>query len=194
MQNQNKDSVKAIYLELKGRLSAAPPIDTKKIEDETLWKDFNKLLDRLSSATGNEDYKTFSISPKQSYYGTQRDPYYYNYILTSEYRTKLNGLIMRLYGEFFSDETEPFGERPGQIINQTQGQIQTTQIQLIIDFRSLIDEKLYNSKLEEKEKDFLKKLKNALSGIKSITDIIKLIIITAKEFGFGLETILKIFT
>lgn len=184
MSNQ---AIKPIYSELQGYLSQAPTGDkVAYLRDPSLWQQYNSTIDELNTIAG-KDYNKFKITNIQNDGG---EPY----ILNSDYRSKLNGLIMRLYGEYFDKEIAPFGGSPNTVVNQNQSQSQTTQIALIMDFQSVIDKKLYSFELDEKEKTFLEKIKAALPTVKSMVELINLVVSLAKSLGLSVDQIAKLFS
>lgn len=185
MQSIDKEKIRPIYSELQGYLSQAPLAEKSGYLYRSLLGDqFNTTIDELNNLTG-KNYDKFKVNVVRDESGT--------HVRTSEYRSQLNGLIMRLYAEYFKDEASPFGGSPNMIVSQTQLQSQSAQIQMVLDFQSLIDKKLYSAKLEEKEKTFLEKIKSALPSIKSAVELIKLIISVAKSLGMDINQVANIF-
>jgi len=182
----SKNKIKPIYTELQGYLAQAPSSDkASTVSDSSLWQQFNNTIDELNKISNN-NYDKFKITNINQ---GARGPF----ILNSDYRSKLNGLIMRLYGEYFETESSPISGSPSTIVSQNQSQSQTTRIAMIMDFQSLIDEKLYSSELNEKEKTFLEKIKVALPSVKSFAEITSLIINIAKSLGISVDQLSKIF-
>lgn len=189
-----KNKIRPIYRELQAYLAQAPALTSNSgtTRDRTLWTNFNGLIDELNTVTG-ENWDRFKISDIKHGQVTQRSTPY-QYILVSEYRSKVNGLIERLYGMYFSDEPAPFGATPGTIINQNQSQNQVTHVQILLEFQSKLDEKLREYGDGTKEKTFLEKVKSTLSGIGNVADLVSLILRTGKDIGLTLEQISKIFS
>lgn len=186
MNNEMKDKVRPIYSELQGYLSQAPVIKESydTTDDKSLWQQFNNTIDELNSITG-KDYSKFRIIPLHE----QSD-----YIRISEYRTKVSGLISRLHGEYFADEIAPFSGSPATVITQNQTQQQSMHLIMLLEIQSKIDEKLNKNEVEGKGRDFLQTLKSTLSTIKDTTQLIQLILSTAKSFGITIEQLSKIFS
>lgn len=186
MNNQLKDKVRPIYSELQGYLSQAPIIKESydTTDDKSLWQQFNNTIDELNSITG-KDYSKFRITPlrEQS-----------EYIRISEYRTKVSGLISRLHAEYFTGELAPFSGSPATIITQNQTQQQSMHLVMLLEVQSKIDEKLNKNEVEGEEKNFLQTLKSALSTVKDTTQLVQLILSTAKSFGITLDQLSKIFS
>lgn len=182
-----KAKIRPIYTELQGYLSQAPAGDkVAYLRDEALWHQYNATIDELNTTTG-KDYNKFKITNTYpSDIGT--------YILNSDYRSKLKGLIMRLYGEYFEDEVSPFGGGPSTVVNQNQSQSQTVQVAMLLDFQSFIDKKLLNSELEPKEKTFFEKLKSSLPSVKTSVEIVNLVVNLAKSLGLSIDQIFKLFS
>jgi len=184
-----KEQVRPIYSELQGYLSQAPAGDKGLIFEASIWEQHNQTIDELNTVTGknNDRYKVEvrSIDWKR----TMR-----RVIDSQSYRIKLGGFISRLHGEYFSDEPPPFSGMPSTMITQHQIQNQATYVQILLDLQSKIDEKLQEYKEESKEKTFLEKIKNSLSRVGNIVELIGLILRTGKELGLTVEQILKMFS
>ena len=101
-------------------------------------------------------------------------------------------MIARLHGEYFFDEPAPFSDMPNTVINQTQQQNQSFQVQMLLEVQSKIDEKISEFKEGTKEKSFLDKIKGSLSSIKNTTELFTLILKTGKDFSLTVEQILNI--
>jgi len=179
----SKSKIKPIYTELQGYLSQAPSSESVAyIRDQSLWQQLNNTIEELNETTGG-NYDKFKIIGVQQGNGGA-------YILNSEYRSKLNGLIMRIYGEYFEEEVSPFSGGQSTIVSQNQSQ--TTHIAMIMDFQSQIDKKLYSTDLKEKEKKFLEKVKTSLPSVKSLLEVIQLVLSLAKYTGLSTERLLQL--
>ena len=101
-----KEIVKPIYFELQGYLSQAPEREKGYIFEEQVWIQHNKTIDELEKNTGKE-YTRYRINPTDSeaFGGVTRKQ-----ITVQAYRTVLGGLISRLHGEYFPDESSPIGK------------------------------------------------------------------------------------
>ena len=96
--------------------------------------------------------------------------------------------------KYFSDEPFPLGGSPDTIITLSQQQAQSFYVQMLLDIQSKIDDSLNNYEEGSKEKGFLKKVKDSLSSISNVTQLLTLILSTAKEFGLTVSDISKFFT
>lgn len=97
-----KDKIKPIYFELQGYLSQAPEREKGLIFEEQLWIQHNKTIDELESIS-SKDYSRYRIVPEViDWNGAKKGR-----ITPQAYRTVLGGLISRLHGEYFPDETSP---------------------------------------------------------------------------------------
>lgn len=183
-------NIRPIYTELQGYLSQAPTIEkVPYIYDKPLWEQLNKAIDELNEKSGG-DFSKFKIAD----FKQQKHEPYSQYIPTTDYRTKLNGLIMRLYGQYFNEEQSPFGGFPSTVVQQNQSQSQTTQITMILEFQSLIDRKIYGTGLKPEEKSFLEKVKASLPTVKSSIELMNMCLSLAKSFGITLEQMTKLFS
>ena len=64
---------------------------------------------------------------------------------------------------------------------------------MLLEIQGKIYERLYNGQIGPKEKNFLEKLKESLTSIKSSVELINLILITAQKMGIDLENLIEIF-
>ena len=180
--------IRPIYSELQGYLSQAPkPKETyENTDDSSLWNQHNETINELNEISG-DNYDRFKIREDElikTEYG--------QLIKISTYRNKLGGLIARLHGEYFFDETVPFSDMPNTVINQMQQQNQSFQVQMLLEIQSKIDEKIPEFKEGTKEKSFLDKIKESLSSIKNTTELLALILKTGKDFDLRVDQILNI--
>ncbi len=181
-----KKDLRSLYAELQGYLKQAPtPKELYEvIYSDEICKQYNKCVQLIINNLG-EDYNRFIIVPHESDIGP--------YINIHEYRQKLGGIIAKLHSEYFFSEPFLFGSQPNTIITQSQHQIQSLHIQMLLDIQSKIDAKVPDYKEGSKEKKFLQKIKNSLSSISDITQFLSQIFKIAKEFGLNIDDISKIF-
>jgi len=184
----NKDEIRPIYLELQGYMSQAPSESTATLFDASIWEQYNQAIDELNEVTG-KNYDRFKPNVRTD---PMRDPR--PAIRTSSYRQKLGGLIARLHGEYFQDESPPFGGTPSTVIQQTQSQEQSVQIQILLDIQSKIDEKLPEYEEGSEEKTFLEKVKSSLKSVRNVTDLVRLILQTAKDVGLSIDKVSELFS
>jgi len=179
-----KEKIRPIYEELIGYLSQTPLAkEGTYFYESHFWTQLNNTVDELLKLEKNDYYSKFKVTVIQD--GSEP------HISVNEYRTKLNGLIMNLHAKHFKEESTPFGGQPSTVVNQTQSQ--SVQITMILDFQSFIDKKIYTEKLEEKEKNFLEKIKSSLATVKSIAELLNLIMVTAQNFNLDANSLQKIF-
>jgi hypothetical protein len=81
----------------------------------------NQAIDELNSVSG-ENYDRFKIDSEME---PDDDPLFSAFDIV-EFRFTLNGLILRLYGEYFFNEPPPFSGTPSTVIVRTQEQNQVT--------------------------------------------------------------------
>lgn len=179
-----KEKVRPVYSELQGYLSQAPAATIGYIFEPSIWEQHNQTVDELNNVT-SKNYDKFKVEIQRDHHNDER------YMDTQSYRTKLAGLISRLHGEYFSDETPPFFGMPSTII--TQHQTQNTQIQILLDLQSKIDEKLPEFEAGSKERTFLEKIKASLAKVGNVVELVGLILNSGKELGLTVEQILRIF-
>jgi len=182
-----KEKIRPIYNELQGYLSQAPDKDKGYIFQKEVWEQVITTIDELNEIS-ESNFDKFKPLPKSiSWNGTMKQV-----IDSDNLRLKLNGLINRLYGQYFSDEISPFSGAPGTNIQMNQQQNQITQVQILLEIQSMIDRKL-NETTDPKEKNFLEKIKSSLSSIKNISELLSLILSTGLSMGLTLEQIEKLF-
>jgi len=187
-----KEKIRPIYSELQGYLSQAPKLESllDRSSDSVLWTQVNNAINELNSVSG-KNYDNFKINPE---FMNQSGMVSHQYVKISAYRSKLGGLIARLHAEYFADEIVPFSGMPSTVITQQQTQSQVTYVQILLDIQSKIDEKLRGYKEGSNEKNFLEKVKDSLSKVGNIVELLALILRTGKEFGLTIEQVLKLFS
>lgn len=184
--------IRFIYLELQGFLKELPALNSDKsaiIRDSGVWESYHQKISDLNALTGN-DYNNSKVCIKNTQDGF-RDPYY---ISLTELRFKLAGIISRLYAEFFSDERNPLDGSPTTLINNSQNQNQSLQIEIALEISDLISNKIDKFEDGSKEKTFLEQVKNSLKSGKGVVDLISSILKTGSQIGLTTAEILKLFT
>jgi len=185
----SKDQIRPIYGELIGYLSQLPSYEKQNYlfgSNTIIANQIGKAIDELKEITG-EGFDKFRVGVEHGGYGGKTE----NQISVLELRTKLNGLIMRLYGAYFPDDNPPFGGSPSMIVHQNQNQSQS-QVVILLEFQSLIDRKLNDQGITDKERTFLQKLKSILPNIKSATELVSSVISIAKDLGLGIDTLQRL--
>lgn len=182
-----KEKIRPIYTELQGYLSQAPKKESGHIFESELWEQVNGAIDELNEIS-KSDYSKFKLQSKSISWNRNMRVV----VDASDFRLKLNGLINRIYGKYFSDENPPFSGIPGTNIQMSQNQHQSMQIQILLEIQSVIDRKL-NEVTDPKEKSFLEKIKSSLSSIKNVSELIKLILTTGSSMGLTIDQILNLF-
>lgn len=188
----NNETIRPIYSELQGYLTQAPGSEhIGDIHEQGFWEQYNDTIKELNLLT-EKNYDKFKLSPisRGSAPSSPR-------ITKKTYRQKLAGLIARLHGEYFSDETVPFSGMPNTVIHQNQiqnqDQNQSMQVQLVLEMSDLIHEKLSKAKDGSKEKTFLEKIKGSLGSIKNASQLITLLITTANQLGLSIDDLRNLF-
>lgn len=184
-----KEKIRPLYSELQGYLSQAPSVSEQRnayIYDKALWNQYNDCVNLLSQISG-KDYSRFCVTAQRLGSGSVIVP-----LVT--YRQKLGGLITRLHGEYFSDESAPFSGSPATIISQSQQQNQSFYVQMLLDIQGKIDEKMPNYNEGTKERNFLQKFKNSLSSVSNVVQLFNLLITLARECGLNIDNIKDIFS
>lgn len=187
-----KDNIRPFYFELQGYFVEAPPLSNVYSYDTVLVENLNDLINKISAIT-KEDYERFKVKiilPISDEHDSFVSPATFQ---IQEYRSHLSGLISRLHGQFFLNESHPFAEMPKTVINTTQMQSQSVDIQLLLTIQSKIDEQLPKFQEGSKEKNFLQKLKGSLVSIKDATQLLSQVVITAKNLGLSIDDLSRIF-
>lgn len=186
MDSNIKNLVRPLYSELQGLLKEAPSVGENgntTSYDSAMWSHYNSTVDELNRISGL-DFNKFKIS------GIRRNTHLGDFINISEYRTKLGGLIARLHGTYFEDQTAPFAGMPNTII--TQNQSQSIDVQILLDLQSKIVEELPKHSEGTKERSFLQKLKDSLPSLKNGTDILSSALRIGADLGLTPSTIHKL--
>src|SRR5579862_5594097 len=174
---EDKKKIRPFYSELQGYLSQAPTVQAKPYlyrDEGNEWEQVNTVIEQLNTITGN-NFDRFKIT-------LERDK---DILSVTIYRSKLGGIISYLHGEYFFDEPAPFSGMPNNVItnnlNQQQSQ-QQTMIVTLLELQSKIDKKLTET-TDEKQKSFLQKLKDQLTMIVTVTQLIQQILTLIHESG-----------
>ena len=189
MEEEKKRELKAKYSELRGYLAQAPEIKggVTKFFVESVWIQYNAAVNSLNEISG-KDYSDFCIEPTCSATSSRLC------MDITAYKSKLSGLISKLREEYFPDEPNPLDGVPSTVMTQNQQQSQSVHIQMIRDIQSKIDEKIDKYEDGTKGKGFLQKLKNSLSTILNVNQLIQTILKLAKDSGLNYDEASKIFT
>lgn len=182
-----KEKIGQIYSEIQGYLSQATKTKTSAnaFYDAQIWHQYNEAIDELNNICGN-NYDRFRI-----YH--ERSELFGDFVRSITYRSKLAGLILRLHGEFFSDEPAPFIGKPTTDIRQRQQQSRPFRLQMLLEIQSKIDEKIPEFNNDSKEKKFLEKVKASLASITSVTQLVSLLLKTGQELDLTIEQMSKLF-
>lgn len=180
-----KEKIRPIYSELQGYLKQAPSEagSTQTLFTTSVWEHFNQSVDELNEISA-KDYNRFKIIPIKGSGG--------NFTTATIYRQRLGGLIARLHGEYFSEEQAPFAGMPNTVIQQTQQQNQSVDIQMLLAVQSKIDEQLSKFPEGSKERTFLQKLKSSLTSVKDVTQLLSQLITTAKNLGLSVDDLSEV--
>jgi len=180
-----KEKIRPVYQELQGYLSQTPipQAPYESIGDESIWNQLNQSIDELNEVTG-KDYSKFKVYASKGMTGES--------INIAAYRSKLGGLIDRLHAEYFVDEPKPFSSTPTTIISQGQFQEQSTQVFMLLEVQEKILKRLSDENTTLEEKNFLKKLKENLGSVRSVVELIGLILSTARAMNINLDSLINL--
>lgn len=186
-----KEKIRPIYLEFQGFLKELPRLETSAsiIRESGVWNSYHKEISELNSITGG-NYDNAKLDIKNTQDGFS-DPYY---VSLAEFRFKLGGIISRLYAEFFSDERNPLDGSPTTLINNSQSQNQSFQIEIALEISDLISGKIHNLEEGSKERNFLEQVKEGLKNGKGVVDLVNLILSTANKLGLATAEVIKLFS
>jgi hypothetical protein len=170
------------------------PQATEKISttyDSSVWENYNKIVDNLSSAA-DKDYSRFKMTPRSNHVG-QGQRFYW--IEISTFRQILGSLISTLHVEFFSDKSDPYEKSSHPFINQSFSQ--STNIEILMHTVLQINEQLVKKEdhylAGSTERKFIDKVKEVLSGVKSVNEALLLIFQLASSFKLPIEKLIEIF-
>ncbi|MCJ7663521.1 MAG: hypothetical protein MUO24_04705 [Desulfobacterales bacterium] len=184
---ENKQEIRSIYSKLQGWL-ANTPNDPKypTTYDPEDWEQYNSTIVKLNELTV-KNYDEHKLKPTRGGAGKL-------YITKDSYRQKLGGLIAQLRCEYSLDEVAPFAEKPSTIINLSQNQNQSVYVQLQMEVSNLINEKLGMVQDGSKEKTFLEKIKESLSSVKNVSQLVTLFLMTAQQVGITIGQLKTLFS
>lgn len=188
MNTTSKEKIRPTYSELQGYLAQAPR-DEKQyalLTGEYTWEHYHSAIKELNDIT-EKDYDRFKVSPR-------RNEDYGPFITIGEYVTRLGGLISRLHAEYFADEPAPFSGMPSTIITQQQAQTQSTNVKILLDLQSKIDSQISQYEEGTNERTYLEKIKAGLSDIRDVTELVRLLLRTGKDYGLTIDKILTFFS
>lgn len=185
--NDIKEKIRPVFQELQGYLSQTPlPKNTDDtIYDDNSWNQVNGCIDELNTIT-KKDYSKFKIVPENGYGGG-------HFLKVFVLRQKLGGLIDKLHAEYFLGDERPFSSKPSTIFTQSQSQKQSVNVTMVLQIQEKVIEKLNDPNISSIEKSFLEKVKEGLSGVKSVMDIINLILVSAGSVGLAVDGLMKLF-
>ncbi len=188
------EKIKAIYGELKGYLDQAPVYEQSShyLSDETLWEQYNACITELTEVS-EEDYSRFLIGGSSliSLHGGKKG------LPLSVYKQRLGGIIGALHSTYFSQEKPPFNwgnEGASTVVSQNQSQSQSFRVELVLEVQELVMSKMDKYDEGTKEKKFLTKVKELLSGVSTGTQLINMICKEAKSLGLTVEQIIDLFS
>ncbi len=189
MEEEKEKKIKVIYSELRAYLAQAPieKDGFNELDDDSIWEHYNGTVNLLSETSGN-DYSRHCIEP------SVRDSTHNPYVTIDTYRQRLSGLISSLREEYFSDEPDPLDGAPSTVITQSQHQGQSVHIQMIVDITDIINEKIGKYEDGSNEKSFLQKLKDSLSSVSNVKQLLQTIFELAKKYGLDMNEAFEIFT
>lgn len=125
-----KEKIRPFYSELQGYLSQAPADGGVSYD---MLEQVNQAIENLSRVTG-EDYSRFKMVSKVE---PDDDPLYAA-LEVDLYRSKLDGLIMNIHGQYFSTERPPFSGEPSKVIVQPQEHNKDTKSKVLHYFLDML--------------------------------------------------------
>lgn len=142
-------------------------------------------MEELNNITG-KDYNKFKVEPLQGHDG-------YRFVRVQKFKIHAGGLVSKIHAEYLLNEPAPLAQTPTTIITQGQTQIQETNLKMVLDTQSKIDEKIPKYVEGTKERTFLEKVKSELTSVKNIADLIALILKTGESIGISTHQIIDLF-
>lgn len=174
---------------MKGLLSQIPPVESNDPDKPSFSLSqlsyFEAIIKGIGKILPDDDLSRFKVD-RIDYFGNKDG------FSISEFRQKVSGLMMFLYGNYFENENEPFSGHPSTIISQNQQQNQSANIQILLNFQSILDEKISKFSEGSKERGFLGKIKNSLSSVKDANQLVLTILGLGSQLGLTVNQILNI--
>jgi hypothetical protein len=170
------------------------------------WDSFNASLATLNSMTGDEHYLTLKIVPRD---GASR-----LIVPVSNFSMKAYQAVKYLYDTqsetlCYDDPPQKPNVKSGEgntfshtaVMNQDQRNSQSQRMEVNIEFNQTLTymtEAIVESRLKypegTKERTFLDRLKDGISAAKSTADLIKMIMMTAAQYGISTDVLKDIFS
>lgn len=184
-----KEKIRPVYLELQGYLNQLSQLgDKSSIRTRATWDNYHSAISELNSIAGcNYDKFKLLIDVSPGNFGQS-----YNYVDLTNFKFQLGGLIMKLYGKYFFEERNPLDGTPSTVINTTQNQSQSVQLEIVFEMTELITQKLDKYNKDTPERNFLEQVKEGVKAGKSITELINFILTTGTNLGLTAATILQL--
>ena len=82
---------------------------------------------------------------------------------------------------------------PSTVIQQSQDQSQSVHIEFMLDVNNFINDRLHAAKEGSTERTFLEKIRGSLNKVKNVSQLIPLIMQTAKEMGISIDQLSDLF-
>jgi hypothetical protein len=193
--DKRKEGIKHLYNVLKGYYANAPEAsqyDRGYLRGSSLLTNYNKVVDELSSISGN-DYSRFKVPPaKREYKLPQMDkPRVKEITDVLAYRQQLGGIILALQSTYFPNDPNPvIRSQPGVQITQVVQQNQSVVFQLVL--QGEIDSRINKYAEGTKERSFLERLRASLGTVANIGQLITTLFKLAKEFGLSTDQVIEL--
>lgn len=162
--------IRPIYTELQGILLQIP-----KDDDDLYDEDVQPLIDsirELISVTNESLYDRYCPVKVDNSFNAR------------ETRIKLAALIMRMYGQYFPTEEQPFSGKPAISVNQYQSQKQELNASFAYVINNKLDQAIESAENKDDKKVF-EKIKNAIQTAKDLGDVAKTIAEVATALGMA---------
>ena len=155
--------IRPIYTELQGILLQLPSNEKYFELNEDQIQEIIECIKELISVTNDDIYDRFSPKSNKSasYNGFQ-------------IRMNLSALILRLYGQYFPTEPQPFSGQPAISINQVQSQKQELTASFVYLINYKLDQAIEQSEKKEDKKLF-EKIKQAIQVAKDVKEVAQII-------------------
>lgn len=152
--------IRPIYTELQGILTQMPEAGFSKVvflSKEDVQPIFDSI-EELISVANESVYDRYCPVQTQNGYNSR------------EIRIKLSALILRLYGQYFPTEPQPFSGQPAISVNQYQTQKQELTASFVYIINYKLDQAIEQSEKKEDKKLF-EKIKQAIQVAKDVKEV-----------------------
>lgn len=181
-----KEKVRPYFGQLVSLLEQIPNED-KNIQFDGIKSQLEDIILSLNQITGN-NYSMFGNVQHYSSRGRMGSLYANSISI----RSQLGGLIGLLGSTYFSDEQKVAAPGTQVVVSQQSSQSQNIQITIALEMQELLTRKEKDFSEGGVEREFIKKFKDMLPTIQTITQLLNSLITLAHSMGISSEILRKI--